>query len=72
MPILPSRNTPSGEVAERQVEIEVFQQPVTYNQETNSYVGGVTVGPDDRVSVLDFTETWTRESGILTVSVARG
>lgn len=56
----------------RQVEIEVFQQPVRYNEETNSYVGGVEVRPDDRVTVLDFTETWTRESGILTVSVARG
>ena len=56
----------------RVVEIDVFNLPVSFNQDTNAFSTGVECEQNDTVTVLDFTETWTRESGILTVSVARG
>lgn len=56
----------------RTVEVEVRNIHTTFNAETGSYVTGVECDPDDRVTVVDFSETWQNESAIITVAVARG
>lgn len=43
-----------------------------YDTDAQSYVTGFECGPDDRVTVVDFAETWPNESAIITVAVARG
>jgi hypothetical protein len=56
----------------RTVEVEVKNIHAPFNPETQSYVTGLECGPDDRVTVVDFAETWQNESAIVTVAVARG
>lgn len=56
----------------RTVEVEVKNIHAPFNPETQSYVTGLECDPDDRVTVVDFAETWQNESAIITVAVARG
>jgi hypothetical protein len=54
------------------VEVEVRHINAPFNPETQSYVTGLECDPDDRVTVVDFAETWQNESAIITIAVARG
>lgn len=55
------------------VRFTVRQVPVSYSEEDGGYVLDITDVPaDQQWKVLDFTETWSNESGILTVVVTDG
>jgi hypothetical protein len=55
------------------VKFTVMNVPVSYSEEDGGYVLDLTdIDADEHWKVLDFTETWSNESGILTVVVTRG
>ena len=58
--------------AQRTVNVTVYQAPIPFNAETNTYNINIEVEDGAAVNVLDFAETWARESGILTVAVMNG
>lgn len=55
------------------VKFTVLQIPVSYSQEDGGFVLDINDVPEDQQwKVLEFTETWAQESGILTVVVTDG
>lgn len=57
---------------DRVVTIEIRTIGVVYHQQEKSYFYDVPVDDDQTVTVLDFSETWPEESGVLTYAVMHG
>lgn len=64
---------PPAKPKTKSLRVTVMQIPVTYSEDDSGYVLDIGEIPEDEVwKVLDFTETWAHESGILTVAVTNG